>query len=297
MFNFLDKIRETPSFYRQLSVDRQLVTEFNCPLETNKETMWSDQGYFVYVLEGTKIWHTPARTIELKQGQCLFVKKGAHIIEQVFDTRFCLVVFFVSDQFIIDTIGAFLPPVAAPLETQDIPVLTEVHTDNSLHAFFNSIVTYFMDGQEVNKTLLELKFRELILNVAANPLNKELITYFQSLLSHNQTDTMNRVMEENFRFNLRIEDYARLCGRSLSAFKRDFENSFQSTPGRWLLARRLQHARILLRTSGSSISEVAYDSGFENTSHFSRAFKQYYGYPPTSERDQHAERLSIEIER
>lgn len=296
MFNFLDKIKESPSFYKQLAVDKQLVTEFNCPLETNKETMWSEQGYFVYVLEGTKIWHVPGRSFELKQGECLFVKKGAHIIEQVFDSRFCLVVFFVSDRFIIDTFSTLHPLPSSEGPISEMPVITQVYADNSLHAFFNSVLTYFVDGQQVNKPLLELKFKELILNVAGNPRNKELITYFHSLLEHNQADMMKRIMEENFRYNLHIEDFARLCGRSLSAFKRDFETTFQTTPGRWLLARRLQHADILLRTSGQSISEIAFDSGFENTSHFSRAFKQYFGYPPTAARDQQTERLSTEVE-
>lgn len=283
MFNFLDKIRETPAFYRQLAVDRQLVTEFNCPLETKKETMWTDQGYFVYVLEGTKIWHIPGKTVELKQGQCLFVKKGAHIIEQVFDTKFCLVVFFVSDQFIADTIRDHVKP--SDVQQKNIPAITYVDTDNSLHAFFNSIVAYFLDNQNVNKNLLELKFRELILNVANNRHNQELTSYFHSLIANNPIETMRKILEENFQYNLHIEDYARMCGRSLSAFKRDFETAFKTTPGRWLLERRLQHAQILIRTSQQPISEIAFDSGFENTSHFSRAFKQYFGYPPTSVRN------------
>ncbi|MES2780052.1 MAG: AraC family transcriptional regulator [Bacteroidota bacterium] len=295
MFNFLDKIREAPAFYRQLALDRQLITEFNCPLESKKETIWTDQSYFVYVLEGTKIWHIPDKAFELKQGQCLFVKKGAHIIEQVFDTTFCLIVFFISDNFIANTLGnhQLQEPVSA---NGSMPVISYIHTDNSLHAFFNSIATYFMDYQKVNTDLLELKFRELILNVINDPHNKEVTSYFHSLTANNHGETMRKILEENFQYNLRIENYARLCGRSLSAFKRDFETYFKTTPGKWLLARRLQHARILIHTSEKSISEIAFESGFENSSHFSRAFKQYYGYPPTDARRIQHDLLSKDFE-
>jgi AraC-like DNA-binding protein len=286
MFNFLDTIRKNPAFYRQLAIDQQLITEFNCPLETQKATMWSDQSYFVYVLEGKKIWHIPGKSFELTQGQCLFVKKGAHIIEQVFGERFCLVVFFISDEFIADAIGNTQPAKPVVDQSRNTPVIAPVHANDSLHAFFNSIVPYFMDHRDINKSLLELKFRELILNVINNPHNDELTAYFHSLLLNNYGETMRKIMEENFQYNLRIEDYARMCGRSLSAFNRDFEAHFNTTPGKWLLGRRLQHAKILIHTSGKTISEVAFESGFENTSHFSRAFKQHYGYPPTGVRQQ-----------
>jgi AraC-like DNA-binding protein len=296
MFNFLDKIRENPGFYRQLAIDQQLVAEFNCPLETHKETIWTDQSYFVYVLEGKKIWHIPGQAFELTQGQSLFVKKGAHIIEQVFDSKFCLIVFFVSDDFIAHTISS--NRLSKPyVQSKGIAAASYIHADDSLHAFFNSVATYFMNHDEVNKGLLELKFRELILNVVNNPNNKEVTSYFHSLITDNNSETIGKIMEENFSYNLRMEDYAKMCGRSLSAFKRDFETHFNTTPGKWLLTRRLQHSMILIHTSTKSISEIAFESGFENSSHFSRAFKQYYGYSPTVARHNQHELLSKEVER
>jgi AraC-like DNA-binding protein len=45
-------------------------------------------------------------------------------------------------------------------------------------------------------------------------------------------------MEENFSFNLKLEEFARLSMRSLSAFKRDFQQVYQTSPGKWLLGKR-----------------------------------------------------------
>ncbi len=45
-------------------------------------------------------------------------------------------------------------------------------------------------------------------------------------------------------------------------------------------AKRLEYARQFLITSKRGISEIIYDCGFENQSHFSRIFKENYGETP-----------------
>jgi len=54
-------------------------------------------------------------------------------------------------------------------------------------------------------------------------------------------------MESNFRFNLSVERFAYLTGRSLSSFKKDFEELFHDTPGKWLIRRRLKEAYTLIK--------------------------------------------------
>ena len=282
MFNFLDKIKGNPDFFRQLALDGQLITQFNCPLETKKEKTWSEESYFVYVVEGKKIWHIPGKSYEMTEGKCIFEKKGAHIIEQFFDSTFCVVIFFLSDSFIKETILS-IQASKLKISTQEYSSpISEIHADDSLHAFFNSVVPYFLDHQDASKELLELKFRELILNVISNPRNQELKNYFCSLLNDSYAESLRKTMEEDFHSNLGLDEFARLCGRSLSAFKRDVEELYNTTPGRWLLNRRLQHARLLIGSSSLSVSEIAFECGFENNSHFSRAFKEHFGAAPVN---------------
>jgi AraC-like DNA-binding protein len=89
-------------------------------------------------------------------------------------------------------------------------------------------------------------------------------------------------MTENYRYNLKLEQFARLSNRSLSSFKRDFQDIFHTTPGKWLLEKRLLHAMNLLCNMNKTISEAAFESGFETTSHFSRSFKEKFGVAPSS---------------
>lgn len=277
MFNFLDKIKQDPAFYKQISIGNQLVTEFNCPLESNQEGIWSEQSYFAYVIEGKKVWHVPGNKFEMTEGKCAFVKKGAHLIEQFFDTRFCVIFFFLTDQFIIETIREVMPSPKLSVKKSDSSPVLILETDETLHAFFNSVAPYFLTQNNVNRSLLELKCKELILNAVHNLSNEELRSYFCSLLTEGGAERMKKIMEENFYYNLSLDDFAKLCDRSLSSFKRDFTKIFNVSPGRWLTDRRLQHAELLLNTSSKNVSEIAFDCGFENTSHFSRAFKDKFG--------------------
>jgi transcriptional regulator GlxA family with amidase domain len=85
-----------------------------------------------------------------------------------------------------------------------------------------------------------------------------------------------------------LDEYAALCRRSRSTFKRDFKQELGEAPGRWLLRRRLDHAATLLSTSVKSVTEVAFESGFEDVSHFSRAFRQRFRRTPSAFRERPA---------
>ena len=88
-------------------------------------------------------------------------------------------------------------------------------------------------------------------------------------------------MNRNFHFNVQLKRFAYLTGRSLATFKRDFEKIFHTSPGQWLLQRRLQEAHYLITEKGRAPSDVYLDLGFEDLSHFSFAFKKEFGKAPS----------------
>jgi AraC-like DNA-binding protein len=77
-----------------------------------------------------------------------------------------------------------------------------------------------------------------------------------------------------------MSELARLSGRSLSAFKRDFEEHFRMSPGQWIRRKRLEHAHLLLRNTEKNVSEVSMEIGYESVSHFIKAYKLQYGFTP-----------------
>ena len=256
---------------------------FNCKLEHKYQDLWSHNNYIVYVIEGKKIWHTSHGSFQLDQGSCVFVRKGSAIVEQFFDTEFCFFLFFIPDEFIADVLKSKTKPLYRASRNFD-PVIP-LNNSNTVHAFFLSMLPYFDANPKPDPALLELKFKELILTIADNPNNKEVLAYFWSLLQEPQSVSLQRVMEENFCFNLKLEEYAKLSARSLSGFKRDFYQIYSTTPGKWIMEKRLNHALHLLTNHDKSVTTAAFESGFENVSHFSRAFRQRFGVSPVSMRE------------
>jgi AraC-like DNA-binding protein len=89
-------------------------------------------------------------------------------------------------------------------------------------------------------------------------------------------------MEKNFMFNMPLDKYGYLIGRSLSTFNRDFRKAFNLSPQRWLTKKRLELAHYQLVEKHKKPIEVYMETGFEDLSHFSFAFKKEFGYTPSA---------------
>ena len=77
-----------------------------------------------------------------------------------------------------------------------------------------------------------------------------------------------------------LQDAARAACLSPYHFHRAFRDAFGAPPHRWLLARRLERAAHLLRTTSRHAHEIALDCGFESVPSFTNAFRRRFGAPP-----------------
>lgn len=75
-------------------------------------------------------------------------------------------------------------------------------------------------------------------------------------------------------------EIARECGLSPAHFARAFRVTTGAPPHRWLLARRIDKAKALLRETGEPLAEIAALCGFADQSHFTRTFTRVVGVPP-----------------
>jgi AraC-like DNA-binding protein len=86
------------------------------------------------------------------------------------------------------------------------------------------------------------------------------------------------IHEENCDFSLRsLSDVLQIHPTHLS---RDFSRYFGTTLGNYVRLIKLNKAFSLLLTSKLSVTEVGYQCGFYDQSHFTKHFKQVYGFPP-----------------
>ncbi|MDF3810417.1 MULTISPECIES: AraC family transcriptional regulator [Rhodopseudomonas] len=84
------------------------------------------------------------------------------------------------------------------------------------------------------------------------------------------------------------DSLAREVALSRSAFMDRFRTLVGMPPIRYLTMWRLRTAKLNLRESGRSVSQVAHEVGYDSEEAFSRAFKREFGVSPTRWRDQDA---------
>ena len=287
MLNLYSKIREIDLF-RKIAVNELLFVEYTCMAEDTKFDMWSETNYFAFISSGKKIWQTIYHSYEVNDGDIIFVKKGANLAHQFFDDDFCAIFLFISDEFIKEFLKrnqVFLDTRQKDLSGQD--AVLRVENDELLKSYYQSVRTYLSLSEMPPEQLLLLKFEELLLSLFSSRRNHHLTDYFISLCQSQQYH-MSRVMEANFAYNLRIENYASLCHMSLSNFKRSFKQLYNTTPAAWLQSRKLELARHHLLTSELAVNQISFDCGFEDASHFIRVFKQKYFFTPHQYRLEHS---------
>jgi AraC family transcriptional regulator, exoenzyme S synthesis regulatory protein ExsA len=151
--------------------------------------------------------------------------------------------------------------------------------DPFLIGYFNSLLPYFSQNLlQPSETMAEIKTKEAVeLLLRMDPSLK----YFLFDFSEPHKIDLEAFMNRNYMYNVSADQFAKLTGRSLASFKRDFLKIFNTSPGQWLQKKRLSEAHFLITNQGRKPSEVYLDVGFENLSHFSYAFKKEYGVAPS----------------
>src|SRR3954452_190947 len=73
---------------------------------------------------------------------------------------------------------------------------------------------------------------------------------------------------------------ARVSRVSPAHFARSFKDAFGVPPHRYLLTRRIERAKSLLRDTGMSITDIAFQTGWKSLGTFGRIFRDVTGESP-----------------
>ncbi|HET8736434.1 MAG TPA: AraC family transcriptional regulator [Pricia sp.] len=277
--NYDDSIAD-PVTIKQMAVKDALFLYYKCPQVDKQLQLFSHYNEIMLTLEGGRILHQGGKSWILTKHSCILTRKTAYLQELPESTEWSVLAFYFQDRFFRQVIREY----HQYLSLKDLPpspsdMLIKIHLNETTRAFFYSILPYFKQKLPVPEGLLELKFKELLFNIFLDPANKNVLAYANSIMNISKTPIWE-VMEKNYMFNLTVPQFARMANRSVSVFKKEFYEYYQTTPGRWLTQKRLELAKSFLEAGKKNISEVAFNSGFENLSHFSRVFKEKFGVSP-----------------
>lgn len=289
MFNVIEALR-SPSIadvlpgIRKFEIGELLFASFSCPPSGQWEASWAEHDRIVHVLSGRNLLRAAGGTWEIGPGDTMFFKKGACFLRHQDNEAICFFMFFIPDAFVrsvVRELARDLPVLPPPAEPRDMAI--RVSDDAGVSAFLKSMTVFFNDRGTPPELLLKLKLKELIASIVVSRSNPGLSAYLRHV-ADTELPSIPAIMEANCRHNLSLEAFAKMCGRSLSSFKREFREYYGIAPGRWLLDRRLECSAQLLAATNMSVTDIVFECGFEQPSHFSRAFKAKFGQTPSEYR-------------
>lgn len=136
---------------------------------------------------------------------------------------------------------------------------------------------------------LHLKLDSLIkLRIAIQ--NKVIKTELSSRIdpgfANNQLQEFERIVEEILLkdADLSIHEIALQLNISVSTFERAIKKAYNMPPNRYILNRRLEKANLLLSSTNLPIKEISMTMGFNSVSYFTKCYKAFYGFSPSTRR-------------
>ena len=245
-----------------------------------------DEACFYYLVKGGTQMYTPTEKLRSQEQEGLAMQCGTYLSEflSTHEGPFC------------EAIAVHLyPDVIKTLYDKDFPDFIKLigqvrplgyrkyEGSLLLTSYIDSLQFYFQHPELVSEELLKLKLKELILLLAKTDNSREIQRFLASLFTEN-TLRFKEVVEANVYNNLKMEELAALTGLSLSSFKREFEKQYGNSPARYIKKRKLEQAAKMLKGTELRISEVAFDTGFNDLAHFSKSFQKEYGVSPSTYR-------------
>ncbi|UFH54572.1 helix-turn-helix transcriptional regulator [Spirosoma sp. KNUC1025] len=273
-----------PDQFQSLSIRRTDESEmtfvaYRSDVYPERNEVFFEEHAVIVVLEGEKKFSSPTQELHVRKGDILFFQRGCYSMNESIDSSYRSLVFFVNEKLLKEFVSQHLTLFQPSLTSLPTDLILSFSSSPTFTTFIDSLLPYFGAKTPFLNELLRLKFQELLLHLLELDSTKQLRSILLHIYQGQKTD-LNYLMSTYFLKPLSMNELAKLSGRSLSAFKRDFEDHFHTSPGHWIRKKRLEHAHFLLRNTHQNVSEVSMEIGYESVSHFIKAYKQQYGFTP-----------------
>lgn len=234
----------------------------------------------MFIIQGKKYFHFGEKTVCINSNELILIKRGIYSISEFIPDNgyFEALIIFIPDKF-LQTLYKQNNLTESKTET----TYAILNCNSLLKQFQSQYLNYFVGNFRGKQQLLQLKLQELFLLLQNSNSTKNVNLFISSCLNRESID-IEYIVKSNLFQPLSIEDYAKLCMRSLASFKRDFKKQFNTSPKQWINQQRILHSVSLLNSTNKTVAEIAFECGFESTSHFIKLFKNQIGFTPKSSR-------------
>ncbi len=248
-----------------------------------------NEARFVYVVNGRSQLFFPNGQMDLKTGDG-FIMKCENFVNQWLEnndgsSNEVIIVHFYPEvlNYVYDE---KLPGIFLSKNQNQADPVEIIPKSNMLKNFVVSLRNYLNNSSFMSPELLKLKVRELIHVLLTSDESGKIKALLSSLFKTNEYE-FKEIIHSHLFDDLSISDLAFFAGMSLSSFKRKFKTVFGTSPSRYIKSKRLEKAKDLLEKTDVRISDIAYDTGFNDIGHFSKSFASAYHFSPSEYRKKH----------
>lgn len=131
----------------------------------------------------------------------------------------------------------------------------------------------------IEKNIVDVELESKLLNYISLLTNSRTNKALFKTMNLNRLHQIKRFLDDNYLTAITLNDLVKISGISKYYLIRQFENFYGLSPHKYITNLRVNHSKILLKTS-NDFATIALESGFYDQSHFSKCFKEYTGITP-----------------
>ncbi len=259
--------------------DKCLIEKLTIQTPFRYAAIFPNEGCFLHFRNGKISLSSAEHQLSVDPSQSILLQCGNHFADLVHNTTGTIEV--IAVHLFPDLLKEiFINEIPKSVAANPIKKLNPT-IDNTtvINHFIQSLEFYFENSALVTNDILILKIKELILLLLQTNHAATLSGLIHHLFSPRKT-ALKEIIQTHMFSNLSLDELAKLCGLSLSTFKREFRELYNDSPANFIQTKRLEEAQKLLQYSEYSISEVCYQVGFNDVSNFTKAFKKHTNLTP-----------------
>ncbi len=236
----------------------------------------------IYLHSGVLEIEEQGKKVRLSPGECVFVRKDHRVtLNKCADgaeNPYQSIALAFNRKFLLDFYRSLSQESIPKCARRSRKSLMRIPSRPDVVSLFQSLKPYFQTYEEPDSEWIDMKLHEGLKCVLKTDSN-----IYASLFDFAEPWKIDLMafMNDNYMYDLSMEELANYTGRSLSTFKRDFKKLTNATPQKWLIDKRLTEAhRLLSQGDNLKIQDVMTKVGFSNLSFFSRSYMAKFGYSP-----------------
>lgn len=250
---------------------------------TDMTMHWHDDVEFIYVVQGSTYYNLNNEKIRIRAGEGIFVNaRQRHSIEASSEdcTLYCLI----FHPFILFSSEYVAANVVMPvLENKNVPYLLLREEEPWQRVILQTIqdMQPYVESENGHMQIMrgvydiwDRLYQNLISKQNKDENNKELIIMKK----------MVTFIRKNFRNKIKLQEICEAGNVGKTKCNEMFAAYYNVTPIEYLRNYRIEKGAYLLEITDMSITEIAYETGFNDASYFSKIFGQQIGCSPLSYR-------------